>query len=102
MALTPVTVVARIRAKPGMQEKVKQHLLKLIAPTRAEKGCLNYDLHQSVDDPALFLFYENWIDKKSLEDHLKKPHLNTFREKAEAMLAEPVEIGTWEMVSVPK
>ena len=39
-----VTVVARIRAKPGKEERVQRELLKLLAPTRAEKGCVNYEV----------------------------------------------------------
>jgi len=36
MAHQPLTIVARFKAKLGMEEQVKQDLLDMIAPTYAE------------------------------------------------------------------
>jgi quinol monooxygenase YgiN len=94
-----VTVVARIRAKGGMEEKVKQELLALVSPTRSEKGCINYVLHQSVENKTLFMFYENWVSKKDLDGHLKMPYMKSHLEKAKEILAEPGEISLWEIIS---
>ncbi|MBM3298695.1 MAG: antibiotic biosynthesis monooxygenase [Deltaproteobacteria bacterium] len=94
-----LTVVARIKARPGNEGQVKEALMALVAPTRTEAGCINYDLHQSVDDKSLFLFYENWTSKKDLDDHLAMPYLRDFLGKADELLAEPVEITFWEMIS---
>ena len=93
-----VTVVARIKARPGMEETVRGELLALVAPTTREAGCINYDLHQAADDKGLFMFYENWCSREDLDDHLKKPHLVAFLGKADTILAEPVEISLWEML----
>jgi hypothetical protein len=30
---------------------------------------------QAADDPALFLFHENWTSQQHLDDHLARPHL---------------------------
>ena len=43
--MSKLTIVANIYAKAGRIDFVKAELLKLIEPTRAEEGCLNYDLH---------------------------------------------------------
>jgi quinol monooxygenase YgiN len=93
-----VSVVARVRAKRGMEEDVRRECLALVAPSRREKGCINYDLHQSADDPALFLFYENWTSREDLEKHLETAHALRFDERTEGMLAEPEEITLWEMI----
>jgi quinol monooxygenase YgiN len=42
-----VTVVVRLRAKPGMETRVRQELANLLAPTRQERGCINFDMHES-------------------------------------------------------
>lgn len=94
-----VTVVARIRARAGHEEEVKRALLALIPPTLAEEGCLNYDLHRSLDDPTLFLFHENWTSREALDRHLKMPHLSEFGGRTAGLLAEPVEITVWESVA---
>src|SRR5687767_11430265 len=95
---TPLTVVARIRAKAGKEVQVREALMALIAPTRAEKGCINYDLHQSTADPQLFLFHENWTTRAALDEHLQQPHLQELGAKAEGLFDGPVEITTWEKI----
>ena len=94
-----VTVVARVRALPGLEEQVREELLLLVAETRKEAGCLNYDLHRSADDPGLFLFYENWESLAHLERHAESAHIQAFRARSKELLAEPTEITLWEMVS---
>jgi len=94
-----VTVIARVRAKPGLEAKVKQECLALVAPSREEEGCINYDLYQSTDNPALFIFYENWKNRGDIERHLDMPHCSVFDERTEGMLAEPEEITMCEMIS---
>ena len=98
MANKKVTVVARIGAKKGMEEIVKQELIALLSPTRSEKGCINYDLHQSVEDKSLFMFYENWASKKDLNEHLEMPYMKSHMDKAKDILAEPPEITLWEKI----
>jgi len=93
-----LTVLARIRAKAGKEEQVFQEILALIAPTRAEDGCINYELHRAQNDPALFCLYENWRSRRDLDDHLATPYLQAFLDKAEELLAEPVDLSFWEMV----
>ena len=93
-----VTVLAIIRAKAGMETQVRQALTDLIAPTRAESGCINYDLHVLSDDPSRFMFYENWRSKEDLDEHLSKPHLQDFLSQADELLAEPVSISLYERI----
>ena len=38
-----VTVIAYHRAKPGKEQGLREALLQVCGPTRAEKGCINYD-----------------------------------------------------------
>lgn len=99
MADKKVAVLARFKAKDGMEDQVKQEIMALVAPTRSEAGCINYDLHQATDDKSLFMLYENWVSKKDLDEHLEMPYLRAFLGKADQILAEPVEITLWEMIS---
>lgn len=96
-----LTVVARIRAKPGTEDVLLEYLLAMAEATRKEAGCINYDLHVSHDDPALFLFYENWASKAHLDAHAQSAHIQAFRAHADEWLAEPVEIKLFRMVSTP-
>ena len=94
-----VTVIARVRAKQGMEEIVKNTLVGLIEPSRADEGCINYDLHQDLKNPALFMFHENWTSEEALNNHLATPHLQTFIKKADELLAEPLDVTLWESIT---
>jgi quinol monooxygenase YgiN len=94
-----VTVLALVKAKDGMEGTVRQELLSLVNPTRLEPGCMNYDLHQAMEDKSLFFFYENWKSMEDLERHRETAHLKTFREKAGGLLAKPIEVTLFKTVS---
>jgi quinol monooxygenase YgiN len=94
-----VTVVALFRAKPGKEEAIRQAIEAVIAPTRAEPGCINYDLHQSTEDPSVLMLYENWNSKKDLDEHLAMPYLKGLLAKADDLLAEPIDIKLYRMIS---
>ena len=99
MTSQKLTVLAHVRAREEALETVKRECLALVAPSRAEEGCINYDLHQSETDRTLFLFYENWvISREALERHLLRPHSLRFDERTEGLLAEETEITFWEML----
>jgi len=94
-----ISVLARVRARPGMEREVRRACFALVEPSRQEQGCINYDLHQSADDPCLFMFYENWESREDLERHLETAHAHRFDETTDGMLAEEEEITFWEMIS---
>ncbi len=73
-----LTIVANIHAKADKIELVKAELQKLIPITRAEDGCIQYDLHQDDEDPAHFMFYENWQNRDLWQSHMSAPHLAAY------------------------
>jgi quinol monooxygenase YgiN len=101
MAKKKVTVLARFKAKTGMEEQLKQAIMACVEPTRAEAGCINYDLHYLSGDKGALLLYENWRSKEDLEEHLEMPYLRELKAKADELCSEPLEIALWEMVSDP-
>ena len=59
-SMSLVTNLAFLRARSGQSEVLGAALAALVEPTRLEAGCLNYDLHRSVDDADVWFVYENW------------------------------------------
>lgn len=88
MSNQKLTIVARILAKPEKRELVKSELLKLIDITRAEKGCINYDLHQDNENKNLFLFHENWENRALWQTHMNNNHLADYLKATEGAVAE--------------
>lgn len=86
--MTTLTIVANIKAKTDHVELVKAELEKLISVTRAETGCINYDLHQDNDNPAHFMFYENWQSRELWQAHMNNQHLADYVKATEGAVAE--------------
>ena len=83
-----LTVVAYMRAAEGKTDDLRAALEALIEPTSREEGYVNYDLHQGVEDPRFFAFYENWLSGGHLDAHLAAPHLVDFANKTGDLLDE--------------
>ena len=73
--MADLLVVAVITAKPGSEEVVGTALASLVEPTRAEEGCLAYDLYRSAADPAAFVTVERWRGQADLDAHMGTPHI---------------------------
>lgn len=95
MSEKQVTVIAYIEIKPGTEEAFRAELDKVIAATRAESACLNYDFHQSAKDPTNFVAYENWTSMAGLDQHAGSAHIQAFRQNCAEIFARPVEITIW-------
>ncbi|WP_299437761.1 putative quinol monooxygenase [uncultured Aquimarina sp.] len=88
MSNQKLTIVARILAKPEKRELVKSELLKLIDITKAEKGCINYDLHQDNENENLFLFFENWENRELWQTHMNNKHLADYMKATDGAVEE--------------
>lgn len=94
-----LTVVAELIAKPGKEDALRQALLACIEPTRAETGCVQYDLHESTDTPGHFVFYENWTSRAALDEHLQTPHLKNLGAQSPELLAQDPRILTYTRIA---
>jgi len=46
--------------------------------SRAEAGCITFDVSRSIDDPNAFVLYEEWRDQATLDEHYQTEHFKTF------------------------
>lgn len=87
-----VHVVARFVAKPGKEEALKGVLSALVAPTRRELGCYQYDLLVSSTDPRELCFVERWEGDRALDQHLETEHVKTALRQVDGLLDGEPEI----------
>ncbi|CAK9884990.1 MAG: Putative monooxygenase YcnE [Candidatus Erwinia impunctatus] len=92
MSQSSVLIVAKMTAIAGKGDALYQVLEKCVAPSRAEAGCLHYDLYRSVENAGIFLFHEGWKDTEAVALHNQQPHVKTLLEEATPLLASPPEI----------
>jgi quinol monooxygenase YgiN len=94
-----IVLVARVKVKKESVEEAKQAALVIVADSRAEAGCLNYDIHQAIDDETIFVWHETWANQNALDEHFAKPYFNEFFAKVEEFKAEPAQLTLTKMIS---
>ena len=87
-----VSLIATLTAHPETREELFRLLVDQIRPTRAEHGCIDYNLHVDASDSCVFVFYENWIDEDAFQAHLQMPHLQPLLSQSDTLLSRPIEI----------
>ena len=92
----PLTVIASLKAKPGQEAALFAELKALVAPTRAEAGCILYEMHRSHENPGWFIFNELWESRPLWDEHMAAPHLTAFSAKQDAL------VESWELFSGEK
>ncbi len=73
--MSELHVVATIPAKPGSEDVIREALSSLVTATRAEEGCVSYDLYESSAAPGTFVTVEVWRSQDDLDAHMRSPHL---------------------------
>jgi quinol monooxygenase YgiN len=91
--MTILTIIAQIKSKPGMEQQMQQDLLGLLAPTRSEAGCITFELLIDINDPTVFMLYENWKSKAALDAHFEQPYVKQVLQAYDVTLAEPIAVN---------
>jgi len=93
-----IRVIAKFFPKADKVEEVKGILSEFVAPTRAEKGCIIYELLQNTDDAADLTFYEEWETAEDLAVHSKSEHLAIGRKKLDGLLEKPADVVKYVLI----
>ena len=93
-----VHVVARFVAKAGKEQALKSVLNALIAPTRRELGCYQYDLLENPNDPRDFCFVERWQHTKSVDEHAESIHVKQALKDVESLVEAPPDIRRYQQI----
>ena len=88
-----LTVIARYRTRPGAGDSVAEVLAKHIKATRAEEGCIGFDVARSTENRDEFVLYERYVDETAFESHRESPH---FKQFILAQVVPMLEERTWQ------
>jgi quinol monooxygenase YgiN len=92
-----VTIVILLRSKEGQHLLLEAEIRALLTPTRKEEGCVQYDLHHSVDNPSLFLLHEVWATRAHHTAHTKTPHFLRWDARKDSLLASR-DVTFWQQL----
>ena len=87
-----VSLIATLISHQETREELFRLLVNQVEPTRAERGCMDYNLHVDAVDPCVFVFYENWASQADLDAHMEMDHLRPLLSEIDRLLAKPIEI----------
>jgi quinol monooxygenase YgiN len=93
-----IHVVARVRAKEGKDEAHKAVLVGMVAPSRREIACYQYDLLQSPSDPREFCVVERWDSEQALDQHARSEHVTRAGTQMADLVEAPPEIRRYRVV----
>ena len=93
-----VTLTVIVRAKEGQELLLEAELRALVAPTRREEGCLQYDLHRSTDLAGQFFLHEVWESREHHTVHTRTPHFLRWNARKDALLAAR-EATFWQQIA---
>ena len=95
-----IRVVAHFKPKPGKLEEARALLLGFTQPTRAEKGCVFYDLHDNPADPEDLTFIEEWESEEDLDAHSKSTHIQDGRKRMPDLM-DVVDVRRYKLLGSP-
>ncbi len=75
-------------AKEGCEAKMKELLSAMVAPSKAEKGCLFYEIFQYENERRRFMAVETWEDEAALEGHKNSAHYAVYKSSYEPYCEE--------------
>lgn len=75
------TLLARYHVEPGRGDEAEAALQKMAAAVaRDEPGCVLYRAARSVEEPDVFVLYEEYVDEGALLAHRETAHFRDLIE----------------------
>lgn len=80
-----MSIVKRVTfiAKEGCEAKMKELLSAMVQPSKAEQGCVFYEIFQYENNPRKFMAVEEWADEAALDGHKTSAHYAIYKSSYE-------------------
>ena len=86
-------LIVKQTIQAGYYTEMKEFMIDIAKKVRAEKGCLQFDLVQDLNNKNIFIVYEVWESKEFWGEHLQTAHINEFNLKVQECV-EKMEVNT--------
>ena len=80
-----MTITKRVTfiAKEGCEDKMRELLTAMVAPSKVEDGCVFYDIFEYENNSRKFMAVESWRDNDALDGHKSTPHYAVYKSSYE-------------------
>ena len=72
-------VAGTVRVPAQNVERLRPHMAKMMAASRAEDGCYAYGYAEDVTERGLIHVFEAWRDQAALDAHFATAHMAEWR-----------------------
>jgi len=80
-----MTITKRVTfiAKEGAEDKMKALLSAMVIPSKAEQGCIFYEIFQYENNRRKFMAVETWANEAALDGHKASAHYAVYKSSYE-------------------
>lgn len=78
-----IYITAVVKLKPEYRGEMMPVLMNMVKETRKEETCIQYDLHEAMEDENILVFYEIWNNAEGLDQHNRQPYIKQFSAMAD-------------------
>jgi quinol monooxygenase YgiN len=93
-------IAAEVVAAAGKREDLLQLCRSMLAPSRAEAGCISYRFFEDPDCPGHVLFFEEWKDMAAIDFHFATPHFTDFSAEIPGLIEGEPKVAIYEAAPV--
>ena len=84
-----VIILVILTPRGGKGAELETLLRGMCAPSRAEEGCIVYNLYRRAEGTPSFHLFECWRSPAALEAHRQTPHSKNFRARVAELADGP-------------
>jgi autoinducer 2-degrading protein len=92
-------IIGLRRVLPEFQDDYAEHIAQMATLSRAEPGCIRYEVLRDNADPAVFARYECFADEAAARAHQHAPHHGAWFALTNGWY-DGERVGRWELTSV--
>jgi len=74
-----ILVAGTLQVPAQAVQSLRAAMLAMMTASRAEPGCITYAYGLDLTEPGLIWVSESWASQEALDDHIKMPHMATWR-----------------------
>jgi|FLOH01.1.fsa_nt_gi quinol monooxygenase YgiN len=92
-------IVAELEAVPERRAELMQLLTGMLAPSRAEPGCVSYRYFIDSENANIVHFFELWQDQAAIDFHFATPHFQHLGEAVGDLIVGGPNIQIFEVAA---
>jgi len=92
-----IVVVAMNAIKKPALDEFKSLAAELVAETRKEQGCIDYELYCHTEKKRVYSFIEKWDNRECLDRHVVSAHFKRLVPKLNKCCRKPGTVDRYEI-----